>query len=139
MKGPAVLFQRPTWSLYVDSWSQVFDTWRGLTTLSQADTISVAKALYDYDANAPGELSIKEDEDLNVIDREDEWLLVQSQSPNGRAGFVPANYVEEVCLRSTDVVNRLKWLVKDNRSCCCCDHCPSNCRPRLGAYVSYIT
>lgn len=39
---------------------------------------------------------MKEDDVLNVIDREDEWLLVQSQAPDGQAGFVPANYVEEV-------------------------------------------
>jgi hypothetical protein len=54
--------------------------------------------MYDYEASAPGELSMKEDEELNIIDREDEWLLVQSQSPNGKAGFVPANYVEEVTI-----------------------------------------
>jgi hypothetical protein len=55
------------------------------------------KALYDYDAAAPGELSIKEDEILLVFDREDDWILVQSQKEGGRAGFVPGNYVEEVC------------------------------------------
>jgi hypothetical protein len=54
------------------------------------------KALYDYEANAPGELSVKEDELLHVFEKEDEWLLVQSQAEGGRAGFVPANYVEEV-------------------------------------------
>lgn len=56
---------------------------------------SVVKALYDYDASAPGELSIKEDEHLLVFDREDDWILVQSQKEGGRAGFVPGNYVEE--------------------------------------------
>ncbi|KAI6035342.1 hypothetical protein F5J12DRAFT_902166 [Pisolithus orientalis] len=55
----------------------------------------VVKALYDYDASAPGELSIKEDEHLLVFDREDDWILVQSQKEGGRAGFVPGNYVEE--------------------------------------------
>jgi hypothetical protein len=72
--------------------------WSPMLTISnvQADAIATAKAIYDYDANAPGELSMKEDDVLNVIDREDEWLLVQSQAPDGHAGFVPANYVEEV-------------------------------------------
>jgi hypothetical protein len=32
-----------------------------------------------------------------VFDREDDWLLVQSQKEGGKAGFVPGNYVEEVC------------------------------------------
>lgn len=52
------------------------------------------KVLYDYDANAPGELSVKEDELLLVFDTEDDWLLVQSQKEGGKAGFVPGNYVE---------------------------------------------
>ncbi|KAG6332940.1 hypothetical protein ID866_6146 [Astraeus odoratus] len=57
---------------------------------------SVVKALYDYNAAAPGELTITEDELLLVYDREDEWILVQSQKEGGKAGFVPGNYVEEV-------------------------------------------
>ena len=61
----------------------------------QAEHTSFAKALYDYDAAAPGELSIREDEILMVFDREDEWILVQSQK-GGKAGFVPGNYIEEV-------------------------------------------
>lgn len=32
-----------------------------------------------------------------VFDREDEWILVQSRNEGGKAGFVPGNYVEEVC------------------------------------------
>lgn len=54
------------------------------------------KALYDYDAAAPGELSIREDEILMVFDREDDWILVQSQKEGGKVGFIPGNYVEEV-------------------------------------------
>lgn len=63
----------------------------------QAEHTSFAKALYDYDATAPGELSIREDEILMIFDREDEWILVQSQKEGGKAGFVPGNYVQEVC------------------------------------------
>lgn len=65
----------------------------------QAEHTSLAKALYDYDAAAQGELSIKEDEILMVFDREDEWVLVQSRKEGGKAGFVPGNYIEEVCFR----------------------------------------
>lgn len=52
------------------------------------------KVLYDYEAVAPGELSVKEDDLLLVFDNEDAWLLVQSQAEGGKAGFVPENYVE---------------------------------------------
>jgi len=41
-----------------------------------------------------------EDELLLVFDREDEWILVQSQKEGGKAGFVPGNYVEEVLFES---------------------------------------
>ena len=51
------------------------------------------KAIYSYDAAAPGELSVKEDEVLLVFESEEDWLLVQSEKDE-RAGFVPANYVE---------------------------------------------
>lgn len=32
-----------------------------------------------------------------VFDREEDWILVQSKQ-GGKAGFVPGNYVEEVCI-----------------------------------------
>ncbi|KAI6047219.1 hypothetical protein EDC04DRAFT_2949529 [Pisolithus marmoratus] len=79
-----------------DTRSPLWDVRIGLTrTILRHPTASVVKALYDYDAAAPGELTIKEDEKLLVFDREDDWILVQSQREDGRAGFVPGNYVEE--------------------------------------------
>lgn len=63
-------------------------------SIVQAKHTSTVKALYDYEANAPGELSVKEDEVLLVFDKEDAWLLVQLEG--GKAGFVPENYTE-VC------------------------------------------
>lgn len=57
------------------------------------------KALYDYEANAPGELTVKEDEVLLVFGQEDAWLVVQSQAEGGKAGFVPENYCEVRNLR----------------------------------------
>ncbi|KAJ7656297.1 hypothetical protein DFH06DRAFT_991671 [Mycena polygramma] len=59
-----------------------------------ADYTSVVKALYDYEARAPGELSITEGQILLAFDTEEEWLLVQTDEDGGKAGFVPANYVE---------------------------------------------
>ena len=41
---------------------------------------------------------MKEDEVLHVYDKEEEWYLVQSPSEEGRVGYVPGNYVEEVRL-----------------------------------------
>ena len=62
----------------------------------QAEHISVVKALYDYEAQQSGELSVTEDEMLYVFDKDDDWLLVQSQKEGGKVGYVPGNYVEEV-------------------------------------------
>ena len=66
------------------------------TPSPQADHKSVVKAVYDYDASAPGELSMKEDEVLYVYDKDEDWLLVQSGNDDGKVGFVPGTYVEEV-------------------------------------------
>jgi hypothetical protein len=74
---------------------------------TQATQISIVKALYDYDANAPGELSIKEDDVLRVFSKEDEWLLVQTDKAGGKAGFVPANYVEEVMIHYQFILTRV--------------------------------
>lgn len=86
------------WRVKVKTDSQSEELPSGLVPaayVEPAPHTSVAKALYDYDAVAPGELTIKEDEHLLVFDREDDWILVQSQKEGGRAGFVPGNYVEE--------------------------------------------
>lgn len=57
------------------------------------------KALYEYEATQEGELTVDEDEVLHVFDKDDDWLLVQSQKEGGKIGYVPANYVEEVRIR----------------------------------------
>ncbi|EMD40860.1 hypothetical protein CERSUDRAFT_44023 [Gelatoporia subvermispora B] len=61
-----------------------------------AEHISVVKALYDYEAQQPTELNLKEDEVLYVYVKDDDWLLVRSESQDDRIGYVPGNYVEEV-------------------------------------------
>lgn len=60
----------------------------------QADHLSLVKTLYDYEASAPGELTIIEGEILLAFEPDDEWLLVQSTKEGGKAGYIPANYVE---------------------------------------------
>ena len=64
----------------------------------KAEPISVVKALYDYEAQQGGEISVSEDEVLHVYGKDEDWLLVQSQKEGGKIGYVPGNYVEEVCL-----------------------------------------
>ncbi|KAI0032388.1 hypothetical protein K488DRAFT_50036 [Vararia minispora EC-137] len=60
-----------------------------------AQLTSTVKAQYAYEAQASGELSIAEDEVLRAFGtEEDGWLLVQA-TDGERAGYVPANYVEE--------------------------------------------
>ncbi|KAJ6514888.1 hypothetical protein C8R47DRAFT_1172958 [Mycena vitilis] len=65
--------------------------------VERADHTSVVKALYDYEARATDELSIAEGQILLVFDKEGERLLVQTHEDGGKAGFVPANYVEPRC------------------------------------------
>ncbi|KAK0230605.1 hypothetical protein IW262DRAFT_1523285 [Armillaria fumosa] len=84
------------WKVKVRGSSQDDDSPVGLVPaayVEPADHTSVVKAVYDYTAAAPGEISMVEDEVLLVFDTEDEWLLVQSKTSD-KAGFVPANYVE---------------------------------------------
>lgn len=59
------------------------------------------KALYDYEAQQPSELTVKEDEMLYVYDKDDDWFLVSSQDDGERVGYVPGNYVEDVCRKSS--------------------------------------
>jgi len=69
---------------------------------------SVVKAIYDYEATQPSELSFKEDDILYVFDKEEDWLLVQSKAGDSKAGYVPANYVEDVsglCAQSIAVIH----------------------------------
>ncbi|KAJ6599097.1 hypothetical protein DFH09DRAFT_1130110 [Mycena vulgaris] len=85
------------WRVKVKGESQEEDSPVGLVPaayVEPADHTSVVKALYDYEASAPGELSITEDQVLLVFDTEEDWLLVQTDEDGGKAGFVPANYVE---------------------------------------------
>ncbi|KIK65293.1 hypothetical protein GYMLUDRAFT_93957 [Collybiopsis luxurians FD-317 M1] len=85
------------WKVKIKGESQEEDTPAGLVPaayVEQAEHSSVVKALYDYKASAPGELTIAEDEVLLAFEPEDEWLLVQSTKEGGMAGYVPANYLE---------------------------------------------
>jgi hypothetical protein len=59
----------------------------------QAEHTSVVRALWDYEASDPGELSVKKDDALLAFDQEDGWLLVQGEKDQ-KAGYIPASYVE---------------------------------------------
>ncbi|KAF5393631.1 hypothetical protein D9757_000051 [Collybiopsis confluens] len=85
------------WKVKIKGEFQEEDTPTGLVPaayVEQAEHTSVVKALYDYQGSASGELTIAEDELLFAFDTEEEWMLVQSTKENGKAGYVPANYVE---------------------------------------------
>ncbi|KAJ7781592.1 hypothetical protein B0H16DRAFT_626267 [Mycena metata] len=64
------------------------------TYVKPADHTSTVKAIYDYTATDPGELSVVEGQSLLVFSTEGEWLLVQTNDEEGKAGLVPANHVE---------------------------------------------
>lgn len=73
------------------------------------------KALYDYDAAQPTELSVKEDEILHVYDKDEDWLLVSSTSEEGKIGYVPGNYVEEVRPMSCSPFRPMNWYARRRR------------------------
>ncbi len=63
--------------------------------LKDVEPISYAKSQYDYEAAGEGELTIKEGEELLVLEKDDDWWLVKSTNPNSRIGLVPGTYLEE--------------------------------------------
>jgi hypothetical protein len=64
--------------------------------------VQVCKALYDYEARTEDELSIKQDDILYVIEKEDDdWWRSELKQTTGEGqgpiGLVPADYLQEVC------------------------------------------
>lgn len=55
----------------------------------------LARAIYAYTATNDEELTIGEDDPLQVFEKDDEWLLVKLQSTGDKLGYVPASYVQE--------------------------------------------
>lgn len=70
--------------------------------VEEAEPLRMSRALYDYEKQNEDELDVQEDELLRVYEYEGEWLLVKRQGSDdigtgeGKLGFVPANYVDEV-------------------------------------------
>lgn len=63
--------------------------------------VQVCKALYDYESRTEDELSIKENDVLYIIEKEDEdWWRAELKQQNGEdqgpVGLVPVDYLEEV-------------------------------------------
>ncbi|KZT62262.1 hypothetical protein CALCODRAFT_490018 [Calocera cornea HHB12733] len=63
--------------------------------VEEVEPVGIVKALYDYDANAEGELSVKEGDVLIVYDKEDDWILVKGDQRDSKVGFVPGTYVQD--------------------------------------------
>ncbi|KAJ3154314.1 cytoskeletal protein binding protein [Geranomyces variabilis] len=60
-----------------------------------AEEKKIAVALYDYEATNEEELTIRENDNLLVLDTSDEeWWRVRLISKKGKEGLVPASYVE---------------------------------------------
>lgn len=71
--------------------------------VEEAEPLRLSRALYDYEAQNEDELTIEEDELIRVYETDGLWLLVKRQGKDdigeggeGRLGYVPANYVDEV-------------------------------------------
>ncbi|KAJ2345449.1 cytoskeletal protein binding protein, partial [Coemansia sp. RSA 2671] len=61
------------------------------TTTSQEHAV----VLYEFNSDDPEELTVSEGDRVLVLDKSDpEWWQVQLSPPHGRAGLVPASYVE---------------------------------------------
>ena len=66
--------------------------WASSPTSPSANA-STALVLYDFDAQGEDELSVRENEAVSIVDREnDEWWTVRNAS--GEEGVVPAQYVQ---------------------------------------------
>jgi hypothetical protein len=60
---------------------------------SSPNGIQSATVLYDFDAQGDDELTVKENEMVTIVDKEnDEWWLVRNSA--GQEGVVPAQYVQ---------------------------------------------
>lgn len=78
--------------------------------------VEVCKALYDYEARTEDELSIKQDDILYVIEKEDDdwWRSELKQTTGeeqGPIGLVPADYLEQVCLLFLRDDNKLMFIL----------------------------
>jgi hypothetical protein len=63
--------------------------------VAPAVEMKIASALYDYVAQTDEEISVKEDDNLMVLDDSDpDWTLVKLVSKRGGQGLVPATYIE---------------------------------------------
>jgi len=59
----------------------------------QSQSTSLVRALYDYDAENEGDLSFKEGDMINILDKSDPSGWWQGEV-NGNVGFFPSNFVE---------------------------------------------
>ncbi|KAK5987715.1 Actin cytoskeleton-regulatory complex protein sla1 [Cladobotryum mycophilum] len=66
----------------------------------EAESVSRARAIYEYTRQTDEELSFSEDAVLDVFDASDpDWILV---GLDGEYGFVPANYIEVQDMNTTE-------------------------------------
>ncbi|CED82923.1 Src homology-3 domain [Phaffia rhodozyma] len=63
--------------------------------VEEMSPLYLARAIYAYAATNDEELTMNEDDPLQVFEKDDEWLLVKLQSDANKLGYVPASYVQE--------------------------------------------
>jgi len=74
---------------------QYFDDGSNAGATGSGPAAGQARALYDYDAENPDDLSFKEGEMINILDKSDPSGWWQGEL-NGVTGFFPSNFVEDV-------------------------------------------
>jgi len=82
--------------------SQEIDETENRNTKAATDTfkaesvtirVKIVKAIYDFEQQASGEMSMKKGDSFNLIEKQDDgWSSVQSK--DGKTGLVPTSYIE---------------------------------------------
>lgn len=69
------------------------------------------KAIYEFKAQGPGELSLSVGDILRVTNEDGNWL--QGEAINGSSGLFPSNYVENIVLPDVRMGQRIYVALSD--------------------------
>ncbi|OLL23196.1 Protein BZZ1 [Neolecta irregularis DAH-3] len=69
--------------------------------------ITKAKVLFEYEGNSNDELSVKEGEEITVLEDDDGSGWVEARSQSGKQGIVPATYIEYIKSRPDSIASSI--------------------------------
>merc|ERR1739842_166867 len=100
-------------NLYIVTEYKLLNKW--LPGMDQEYSVAVAK--YDYKAESEGELTIRKNEKLQIIDDSQPWWKVQNEK--SISGYVPSNYLtrkDSVKGKKTIIDNLKNKVLKNKRT-----------------------